>query len=579
MGYRDPKRIINTSFDKFAEASKSMVNQIAITNKQIQQQVKDQKEEATRREDAVEAEKDVFASKMNQIGNYPSDQMDKNILSLWQQKKDEYFDIKQKISNGEISKQEGNVRLREVRGLIDKFKQDAAIFGTQVTLGRDLRESDQLASTGSIQSQNVVEAVGMGGDVRIVERGGELYYFKPSFVKDDDGNDTEEEQDPSQMFDKNGLPKAEYSGSLINGKELRAMAARDEDIWESKYDVSKAQKTMYDAEVNPDDPSSEFIRNQAVTKGMTVNGVTYDNIPEGQTWQIAYTPEMNENGTAKNADLIMEKIVNSKAMGPIINSKKMNTYWQDSIPDGKFDPATGKFEANSIAGIAAKLNEGTSPPAYPMRDGNNKPLPFDPNNFDYANETPENKKLFDEGYDYLQNSRWHEFAEEDKELEGAIKEQQNNIAKWHIASNSVNDNGDTIGAVKILSRRKTPTPPKNNAPNTTKWQDDKAMEIQKGDIKNKAIMTQTSSKDLEARIAGGALSKEGVIQEFEKLYPGKNIAEYQNEITDIASLRRVLREIEFGGQDGYLDYTIAKGSAESPSGMTSAQYIKKYSKP
>ena len=577
MGYRDPKRIINTSFDRFAEASRGLVNQIAVTNKQIQQQVKDQKEEATRREDAVEAEKDVFASRMNQIGNYPSDKLDRNVVSLWQQKKDEYFDIKQKISSGELSKQEGNVRLRQIRGLIPKFKQDAAIFGAQVTLGKDLRESGQLASTGSIQSQNVVEAIGMGGDVRTVERGGELYYFKPSFVKDDKGNDTEEEQDPSQMFDKNGLPKAEYAGSLINGKELRAMDAREEDIWQSKYDISKAQKTMYDAEVNPDDPSSEFVRTQAVTKGMTVNGVTYDNIPEGQTWQIAYTPEMNDDGTSKNADLIMQKIVNSKAMDPIMSSGKMNTYWQDSIPDGKFDPATGKFESNSIAGIAAKLNEGTSPPKFPMRDSNNQPLPFDPNNFDYANETPENQKLFDEGYDYLQNSRWHEFAEEDKELEGAIKEQQDSIAKFHIASTAVNNNGDTIGAVKILSTRKTPTPPKTTIRSTTKWEDDKAREIQKGDIKDKAIITSTSAKDLESRITGGPLTKESVIQEFEELYPGQDIRSFYDEIKDVASLQRVLREIEFGGQDAYLDYTISKGTAESPGGMTSAQYIKKYS--
>ena len=117
--------------------------------------------------------------KANEFGSTGDAKLDENILSFWNTKVDDYFSIKNAMQTGKISKQEGNLALSRINGLVGQFKAQSKYLAEQTGQYREDFNNGAVSSTSSQQSQNILGAMAKGGNVQITERGGTLYYYLP----------------------------------------------------------------------------------------------------------------------------------------------------------------------------------------------------------------------------------------------------------------------------------------------------------------------------------------------------------------------------------------------------------------
>tara|TARA_Y100000389_G_C17471296_1_gene531400 strand:- start:9187 stop:10872 length:1686 start_codon:yes stop_codon:yes gene_type:complete len=319
MSYTKPQRIIDRSFDAFIKGSKDITNQAARTAQTIaNNNARSKKEQAALQEKRDDEEKEMY-DKANTFGSTGDAALDENVVGFWNDKVDEYFQIKNAMQNGTISRREGNLALSRIEALSGQFKSQAAYLAGQVSSYRDDSKiktgaPGSISSVSSQESQQVLNTMMEGGNVQIVERGGVLYYYTPDTV-DENGNVTKK-------------------GAMLNGSELTANASTDKDLYNKVQDISKLEQNLFNKALNVDDIVDEtYIKTISETK----DGKIY------KTRQIT------------DPDLAMETILESPGLDTIVGDNDiMTSYFQDVIPDEGEDGYSLTEYYNSDAGKAMR---------------------------------------------------------------------------------------------------------------------------------------------------------------------------------------------------------------------------------
>jgi len=308
-GFTNPQRVINKSFDAFIRGGNDIVNKVATTQAEVTQNILKEKAYKEQQEMLENQQMQSMYSKVNEIGSTGNAALDENIMSFWNDKADEYFKIKNAMDKGVISKQEGNKALVRINGLVNQFKEEAKYLAEQTAMYKDDLQNNKVSSVGSIQNKNILNGIGTGGNVGIVERGGKLYYYQPEYT-DENGNLIE--------------------ASMVNGREMMASAATGDNLYKTIPDISKNLETAFNETYQPESLESKYVTTIDVKKGDPIpgtDGEVFTNIPEGEiyTYQI-----IDDEGKQKG----QASMISSGILNPILNNDNiMQSYWQDSVPD------------------------------------------------------------------------------------------------------------------------------------------------------------------------------------------------------------------------------------------------------
>ena len=134
MGYTNPQRIIDQSFDTFTNASKRWVGQIAKTNSEIyDRNIKEKEQQNLQWEKDNEAQQTMY-SKVNELGSTGNSALDENIRTFWDSRTQQYFEIKNAMSRGDMAQQEGNKLLAGINGQLAKFTKVIPYMASQISL-------------------------------------------------------------------------------------------------------------------------------------------------------------------------------------------------------------------------------------------------------------------------------------------------------------------------------------------------------------------------------------------------------------------------------------------------------------
>ncbi len=319
MSYAKPQRIIDKSFDAFIKGAKEITNSAAKTANTISENTIRQKKEQAALQEKRDDEEMAMNEKANTFGSTGDAQLDENIVGFWNDKVDEYFQIKNAMQNGSISRREGNLALTRIEGLSKQFKNQAAYLAGQVSNYRDDSKIQtgapgSISSVSSQESQQVLNTMMEGGNVQVVERGGVIYYYTPDTV-DEDGNVTKK-------------------GAMLNGSELMAKAATGDGLYSKVQDISAMEQQLFNKALNVDDIVDEtYIKTTSETK-------------DGKIYK---TREITD------PELAMNTLLESPGMDSIIsNSDVMTSYFQDVIPDDGEDGYSLTEYYNSDSGQAMR---------------------------------------------------------------------------------------------------------------------------------------------------------------------------------------------------------------------------------
>jgi hypothetical protein len=119
--FRTPQRVTDESVDRFLKSSYNITDAIARSGHQIVANVRKQKEDQQKRNAERDLQMQQMFDKANEFGSTGDAKLDENILAFWNQKVDDYFTIKNAMQTGKIGKQEGNLALARINGLVGQF--------------------------------------------------------------------------------------------------------------------------------------------------------------------------------------------------------------------------------------------------------------------------------------------------------------------------------------------------------------------------------------------------------------------------------------------------------------------------
>ena len=327
MSFTNPQRIINKQFDAFVAGGNNITKSIAPDMATMQKHIAEQKKYTKELEQIDQQTGFQLRSKLNELGTTGNRVLDENIQVFWNEQVDNYFKIKNAMQDGTITKQEGNRGLAKIMGLVPQFKRQVQIIGAQATAFKEDAANGNVSSVGSIENKSFLKRAGDGGNIGIVERGGQLYFFAPA---------------------ENGEPEA-----MVNGNELLTMENQGQNMYQTKPNLGETGNKIFNAEVEPDSNDSDFVTYETFVKGDNnpITGKPMNNLEAGKVYTYRTIVPDKRDGA-------IEKLTNSPAVANLINNDNlMKRVWQDEIPDGEFNEDTQQWEPpNSIGAIAAKLN-------------------------------------------------------------------------------------------------------------------------------------------------------------------------------------------------------------------------------
>jgi len=307
MSFTNPQRIINKQFDSFVSSGQNLTNNIATSIEQMRQQVAKQKEYTKKLEQADQQEGFQLRSKLNEVGTTGNRVLDENIQAFWNEKVDDYFKIKNAMQDGTITKQEGNRGLSQIMALVPQFKKQVQIIGAQSAAFKEDAANGNVSSIGSIENKSFLKRAGEGGNIGIVERGGDLYFFAP-----------EEDGEPA---------------SMINGNELLTMENSGQNMYQTKPNLTAPGTAIFNKVIQPESLDSEHVEYIQVKKGdiNPVTGKPFTNLEDGKI----YTYRTITSDKKQGAIDAMQK---SPAISSMIgNDNLMKRVWQDEIPDEEIE--------------------------------------------------------------------------------------------------------------------------------------------------------------------------------------------------------------------------------------------------
>jgi len=382
MSFKNPQRIINKQFDAFVAGGNNITKSIAPDIATMQRHIAEQKKYTKELEQLDQQKGFKLRSSLNELTTTGNRVLDENIQVFWNEQVDNYFQIKNAMQDGTITKQEGNRGLAKIMALVPQFKRQVQIIGAQAAAFKEDAANGKVSSVGSIENKSFLKRAGDGGNIGIVERGGQLYFFAPS---------------------ENGEPEA-----MVNGNELLTMENQGQNMYQLKPEMGEIGNKIFNAEVEPDSNTSDFVTYETFVKGDTnpINGKPMNNLEDGKVYTYRTIAPDKRDGA-------IEKLTNSPAVANLLNNDNMmKRVWQDEIPDGEFNEETQEWEPpNSIGAIATKLN-------------------LDPN-------------MFKDG--------WHEFTEDmDEDQIAELNKNQNAIMSSYLGTKFYNDNATMDNVVKFV---------------------------------------------------------------------------------------------------------------------------------
>ena len=307
MSFTNPQRIINKEFDTYINSGKNLTNNVAKTVSSMRTQVAKQKKYTTELQQSQDQADFAMRSKLNELSSTGNQILDENILSFWNEKVDGYFKIKNLMQEGHITRQEGNRELARISSLVPKFAKLVKSIGeNSANFKTDLADGN-VSSVGSIENKRILDLVGKGGNVGIVEKNGELYLFTPQ-----DG-----ENEPA----------------MINGSQLLADEVNGTPMYQKKPNLSEAGTAIFNKEIQPDSLDGGFVEYVEVVKGgkNPVTGEPITNLEEGKKYTY-------KTITEKRKPEAIAKLVNSPAVATMVaNDNMMARVWQDEIPDEEIE--------------------------------------------------------------------------------------------------------------------------------------------------------------------------------------------------------------------------------------------------
>lgn len=309
MSFKNPQRTINREFDAFIRGGNALTNQIATTTAEIRKGVAAQKKLNREIQEKDDVLMQSLYSKTNEFGKSGNALMDQNMLGFWNSKVDEYFKIKNAMQDGIIGRQEGNQALAKINGLIPQFKPQVAYLAAESQMYHEDSNSDNVSSVGSIQNKIMLQRIHEGADVRIIEKGGQIYYFSPE-QKDEEGNIISE-------------------AAMLNGNELLANAAADKKLYERKVDLSSPLTAVFNKAIEPESLDGKFVDYIKVKKGdiNPMTGLPYPGLEEGQVYTF-------KTITQDKKPEAIEELAKSQGITSLMsNDSSMRRVWQDEIPD------------------------------------------------------------------------------------------------------------------------------------------------------------------------------------------------------------------------------------------------------
>ena len=307
MSFTNPQRIINKEFDTYINSGKNLTNNVAKTVGDMRTQIAKQKKYTTELQQSQDQADFAMRSKLNELSSTGNQILDENILSFWNEKVDGYFKIKNLMQEGHITRQEGNRELARISSLVPKFSKLVKSIGeNSANFKTDLADGN-VSSVGSIENKRILDLVGKGGNVGIVEKNGELYLFTPQ-----DG-----ENEPA----------------MINGSQLLADEVNGTPMYQKKPNLSEPGTAIFNKEIQPDSLDGEFVEYIEVKKGdiNPVTGEPITNLEEGKKYTY-------KTITEKRKPDAIAKLVNSPAVATMVaNDNMMARVWQDEIPDEEIE--------------------------------------------------------------------------------------------------------------------------------------------------------------------------------------------------------------------------------------------------
>jgi len=307
MSFTNPQRIINKQFDSFVGSGQNLTNNVATSVEQMRQQVAKQKEYTKKLEQSDQQEGFQLRSKLNELGTTGNRVLDENIQSFWDEKVDDYFKIKNAMQDGTITKQEGNRGLSQIMALVPQFKRQVQIIGAQSAAFKEDAANGNVSSIGSIENKSFLKRAGEGGNIGIVERGGQLYFFAP-----------EEDGEPA---------------SMVNGNELLTMENQGQNMYQTKPNLAEPGQAIFNKIIQPDSLDSEHVEYIKVRKGdlNPVTGKPFTNLEDGKTYTYRTITQDKKQGA-------IDAMAKSPAISSMIgNDNLMKRVWQDEIPDEEIE--------------------------------------------------------------------------------------------------------------------------------------------------------------------------------------------------------------------------------------------------
>ena len=418
MSYSNPKRIVDKRFDVMLKGASRITNTMMQGVQQMTNNVIAQKEQVRKQQELVDNEMQSMYSMANKFGTSGDPLLDNNLVSFWNGKVDEYFNVKNRMQGGQMSRQEGNMALAKIKGLVPKFQKMFGYIAQETASYGENLKNNNVSSTGSMQNKDMLATFMQGGDVQIAERGGNIYFFKPNdAVKGEDDFTLSEDM-------KTG------NASMLNGDELIAMANQGTSLFNEKVDISQLTTTLAEKTSNPDGPSPYFetIKLRAGSTDPFNPGQTIENIPEGYEYEYqTMIPEQREK-------LLLDMENSPMTQTIMSDDKRMLSVFQDDIPDTVDDSGGNGM---SIQEISARLIEESG-----------------------LSEEEWLSSMGLSNMSELENSSWHEAPSDlTPEQETALSNAQDQIAKRFIAMKAFNDNIDSDGIGKLLTKNKIVTEP------------------------------------------------------------------------------------------------------------------------
>jgi len=338
MSYTNPRRIVDKRFDVMLKGASRITDTMMQGVQQMTNNVIKQKEQVRKQQELVDNEMQSMYSMANKFGTSGDPLLDNNLVSFWNGKVDEYFDVKNRMQSGEISRQEGNMALAKIKGLVPKFQTMFGYIAQETASYGENLKNNNVSSTGSMQNKDMLGTFMQGGDIQIAERGGNIYFFKPN-----DAVKGEAEFSLSEDM-KTG------NASMLNGDELIAMANQGKSLFNQKVDISQLTTTLADKTSNPDGPSPYFetIKLRAGSPDPFNPGQTIENIPEG------YEYEYQTMIPGQREQLLIDMENSPMTQTIMSDDKRMLSVFQDDIPD---NAEASNGNGMSIQEISARLIE------------------------------------------------------------------------------------------------------------------------------------------------------------------------------------------------------------------------------